>query len=149
MVRSILAAIAGYAVIAVVVVAGITLSWAILGGEGAFRGEGPEPSTAWMALSVVFGFLAAVVGGRVALKIGRSPLAVKILVGLVIVLGIVSALTAESSYASKRKIDKPVAKMSFVDAGQHAKQPTWYNWTIPLVGAAGVLLGGRRRAERL
>jgi len=142
MVRSVLAAIAGYAPIVVVVVAGITLSWAILGGEGAFRGEGPEPSTAWLVLNVVFGFLAAVVGGRVALRIGRSSRAVNILVGLVMALGVILALTAESRYARKRKISRPVAKMSFIDAGQHAKQPNWYNWTIPIVGVAGVLVGG-------
>jgi hypothetical protein len=143
MIRSVLAAIAGYVAMVVVVVAGITLSWAILGGEGAFRGEGPEPSTAWMVLSVVFGFVAAVAGGWVALKIGRSSMAVKVLVGLVLVLGLYSALTAESEYAGRKKIRRRVARMSFIDAGQHAKQPTWYLWTIPIVGVAGVLVGGR------
>jgi hypothetical protein len=148
MIRSILAAIAGYAAMVVGVIAGITISWAILGGEGAFRGEGPEPSTAWMILSVVFGLLAAVAGGWVALRIGRSTRAVKILVGLVIVLGLYSALTGESEYAGRKKIDKPVARMDFVEAGAHAKQPTWYLWTIPIVGVAGVLLGGRSRTEQ-
>jgi hypothetical protein len=31
--------------------------------------------------------------------------------------------------------------------GQYAVQPGWYNWIIPLVGVAGVLLGGRERAD--
>ncbi len=72
----------------------------------------------------------------------------KILVGLVLVLGLYSALTGESEYAGRKKIDTPVARMDFVEAGTHAEQPTWYLWTIPIVGVAGVLLGGRRRTEQ-
>jgi len=93
------------------------------------------------------GFVAAVVAGWAALKIGRSPLAVKILAGLILVVGVYYGLTTEASYADRQPVDKPVDEMSFMEAGQHAKQPAWYKWTIPLVGLAGVLLGGRRRSE--
>ena len=43
------------------------------------------------------------------------------------------------------QIDKPVADLSFVEAGTVAKNPTWYVWMIPFIGAAGALLGGRGR----
>ena len=80
-----------------------------------------------------------------ALKIGRSSTAVKILVGIVIVLGLYFALTAESAQADREPVDKPVAEMSFREAGQHARQPAWYNWVVPLIGVAGVMLGGRQK----
>ena len=76
-----------------------------------------------------------------------SRFIVEILVGLVIVLGAYSAVAADSSYANREPVDKPVAEMSFMEAGQHAKQPGWYNWLIPLVGIAGVMLGGRDSRE--
>ena len=132
---------------AVVVLAGIGLAWAILGGRGAFAGEGPTPSTTWLALNIVTGFVAALVAGAVARKLGRSQTSVKILIGLVIALGILSAVAAESQHAKREPVIKPVAQMSFGEAGQYAKQPVWYNWVIPLVGVAGVWLGGRSRSE--
>lgn len=145
MLRSILAAVAGYAVIVLVVFAGIGVAWLALGGAGAFQGEGPAPSTPWMALNLLSGFIAAVVGGLVARRIGGSPTAVRILLAMVLVLGVVSALMGGTATEAGPAIDKPVAQMSFMEAGRHAVQPAWYNWIIPLVGAAGVLVGGRER----
>lgn len=144
--RSILGAVVGYIAMVAVVMVGIGIAWGLLGGSGAFSGEGPYPSTAWLAFNLVFGFVGSVAGGWVALKTGKGGLAVRILVGLMLVLGLYMALTAESSYANREPVDKPVAEMTFMEAGQHAKQPTWYNWVIPLIGVAGVLIGGRERS---
>ena len=148
MVGRILGAAAGYATLVVVVMAAVGLSWLALGGGGAFAGEGPEPSSLWLTLNLVGGFIAASVGGWVSRRVGRSANAVTILIGLVLLLGVVSALTADSQFEKRPRIDKPVAEMSFIEAGGHAKQPAWYNWVIPLVGAVGVWLGGRRQEEQ-
>ncbi|MDX1501565.1 MAG: hypothetical protein R3325_04315 [Thermoanaerobaculia bacterium] len=145
MLRKILAAILGYVVIVVIALAGIGVAWMILGGEGAFRGEGPEPSTPWIALNVIVGFLAALVAGWTARRVGRSSLSVNLLIGIVLVLGLLLAAVAQWGPDDRPPVGKPVAEMSFTEAGEHARQPDWYNWVIPLVGAAGVCLGGRRR----
>ena len=146
MLRSILAAVVGYAAIVIVVFTGIGVAWLALGGAGAFNGEGPAPSTPWMALNLLSGLIAAVVGGLVARRIGGSQLAVRILVGIVLVLGVVSAVMAGSAQKGREPVEKPVAEMTFQEAGRHAVQPAWYNWIIPLVGAAGALVGGRERS---
>ncbi len=143
MLRNVLGAVAGYVAMVVVVMAGIGLVWTLVGGTGAFAGEGPYPSTVWIVGNLVFGFVAAVVGGWVARKIGQSMTAVKILVALLLVLGAYFAITAESNYAEREPVNKPVAEMSFTEAGRHAKSPTWYLFLIPLVGVAGALIGGR------
>ncbi len=143
--RSILGVVVGYVATVVVVLVGISLTWVVLGGEGSFAGEGPFPSTAWIASALVFGLIAAFVGGLVARKLGRSGMAVKILVGIILVLGGITALMAEAAYAKRDPVDKPVAEMSLLEAGEHAKNPTWYNWVIPLIGASGALVGGRER----
>ena len=146
--RAILGAVVAYVVVVIVVIGSLALAWAVLGGSGSFTGEGPYPSTAWNAAALVSGFIAAVIAGWVALKVGRSALAVKILVGLMLVLGIFGALTAESAYEKRaqKAVDKPVADLTFMEAGAVAKNPAWYNWVIPFVGAAGALLGGRERS---
>lgn len=148
MVRSILGAVAGYLVMVVAVMAGIGLVWLAVGASGAFDGEGPHPSTIWIAGNIVFGFLAALAGGCVARKVGRSITAVKILVALLLVLGAFLAITAESSYAKREPVDKPVADMTFMEAGRHARSPTWYLFSMPLIGAAGALIGGRGGAAK-
>jgi undecaprenyl pyrophosphate phosphatase UppP len=144
--RNILGAVLGYVTMVVVVMIGIWIAWAVLGGQGAFDGEGPHPSAAWLTVNIVSGFVAAVVGGLVAVKIGRSITAVKILVGLMLLLGAVFAINADSSYEKREPVEKPVAEMNFGEAGRHAKNPSWYNFTIPLVGVAGALVGGRKRS---
>jgi len=147
MLRAISGAIVGYVALVIVVIAGLALAWAVLGGTGSFSGDGPYPSTAWNASALISGFVAAFLGGWVALKIGRSVLAVKILVALMLVLGLYGALTAESAYQKRvaKAVAKPVAELSFIEAGTVAKNPAWYNWVIPFVGAAGAMLGGRQR----
>lgn len=142
--RRVLGVIAGYVAMVVVVFAVVGVAWLVLGASGAFQGEGPYPSVPWLLFSVVGGFLGAVLGGRVAQKVGSGMKAVSLLVSVVVALGVFLALNAEESYAKRERIDKPVAEMSFMEAGQHAKQPAWYNWLIPFVGAAGVWLGGSR-----
>ena len=143
--RNILAAIAGYAVMAVLVIAGTGVAWLALGSAGAFDGEGPEPSTPWLALNLMSGLIAAVFGGLVARRIGGSGKAVRILLGLVVALGLVFAVVATVAAPEPEPAGKPVVEMSWAEAGQYARQPAWYNWLIPFVGAAGVLLGGRER----
>lgn len=146
MVRNILGAVAGYVAMVVVVMLGIGLVWMVVEGKGAFDGEGPHPSTIWVVCNIVFGFVAALAGGFVARKIGHSITPVKILVALLLVFGAYFAITAESSYAKREPVNKPVAEMTFMEAGQHARNPTWYLFVIPLVGVAGALIGGRARA---
>lgn len=146
MLRSILGAVGGYVVIVIVVLAGIGLAWMALGGEGAFAGDGPAPSTTWMLINLGTGFVAALAGGCAARAIGTSATAVYILIGLILVLGLVSAVVGAGAEGSA--IDKPVAELTFAEAGQYAVQPGWYNWVVPIVGAAGAWLGGQRRGDR-
>jgi len=143
-VRTVLAVVAGYFLMVVIVIGSLGLAWMVLGADGAFAGEGPYPSAGWLAFSVIGGFIAAILGGFLARHLGGSAAAVKGLVGLVLVLGLISALTGGGSKGKNPVADQAVAEMSWGEAGQHAQQPTWYNWLIPLVGAAGVVLGGRR-----
>ncbi len=146
MLRSVVGAILGYLAMVVVVIGSLYLTWSVLGAERSFAGDGPYPSTLWMISNFAFGFLAAYVGGKVARRVGRETRAVYILVALMLSLGLYGALTAETAYERRKAaaaIDKSVADLTFMEAGQVAKNPAWYNWIIPLVGVAGAVVGGR------
>ena len=127
----------------IVALAGIGVAWMTLGAAGAFAGEGPAPSTAWMAFNLVTGFIGALAGGWVARRIGTSAAAVSLLIGLVVVLGLVSAFG--SAGVDPVPLDKPVAELTFTEAGRYAVQPPWYNWVIVMVGVVGAWIGGRVR----
>jgi len=145
--RSIVGTLAGYVVMIVIVLASIFGTWQALGPAGSFNGEGPYPSTAWVLSNVIFGFLGAYAGGWVARRLGKSDLAIKMLAGLILALGLYQLVTEESAY-EKRSADapdKPVAELTFMEAGMVARSPLWYLWSIPVIGVAGVWLGGRRR----
>jgi hypothetical protein len=148
-VRNILAAIGGYVVMILVVFVGIGSAWMILGASGAFAGESPTPSSAWMVGNLVSGFMAAVAGGWAARRVGTSSASVRILIGLVLVLGVVSLLLSQG--ASVQALDKPVADLTFMEAGSYAVQPAWYNWVIRswAPSACGSAVGRRRPPDAI
>lgn len=64
---------------------------------------------------------------------------------VIVVLGVVSAFGAAG--VERVPLDKPVAELTFMEAGQYAVQPAWYNWVIVMISAVGAWLGGRSRSQ--
>jgi len=147
MVREASGVIVGYLAMVAVVMLTFPVAQVLVGPERAFRPESYEVSGLWLAVSFVLGAAAAVVGGWVCARIGRSTRAVKVLAGGVLVLGLLMAVPAllqgNAAPAEPRTPD-----VTYFEALQKAKQPPWVALLNPFVGAAGVLLGARlRRAD--
>ena len=145
--------VVGYVAMVVVVFIGIAVMWSILGGEGAFRTEGTEASTLWSVMNLASGLIAAIVGGLVATAVAKQETHVPALglAGLVLVLGVAVAIVQLGSAPSAIPEGKVAADLTFFEAGEVATSPAWYNFTIPWIGAIGVLLGEgvfRRLAAR-
>ena len=146
-----LAVVAGYASMFVASMIGIGIAWTALGSEWAFHEGTAVASAPWSALMCAFGLAAAAGGGFVAkLAAGeRSRGAALALALLVLVLGHGIAFAQLGSEPSPLPEGKTVADLTFLEAGEVASAPVWYNFTIPWIGAVGVLLGaGCRRCER-
>jgi len=128
-IRSIVAVVAGFAAMAVLVMAG-SMAWMMLrvpGGMKAMRetmrsGDAaamPAPPPAYLAFNLTLSLFAAMLGGWVTAGMApNAPVGHRITLGAVIV---VMAL------ASARKPGSP-------------GQPAWYKVVIPIVGLAGVAL---------
>ncbi len=143
--RDLLAAIAGYATMAVAVFAGTGIAWAALGPEGAFREGTTEAATGWSLAMCAFGLLASIAGGAIAAlagsrSSGRRP--VVILAGLVLALGLAAAVLQLRGAPSPPPGAERTAELTFFEAGAVARSPVWYNFAIPLIGAIGAILGG-------
>ena len=143
MLRNILAAIVGYIAMAAALFALFSLLWLTLGPSRAFQPGSWEVSGGWALGSIVLGLVAAYIGGRVCARVARDARAATILIAIVIVLGVVAALMPMEMAAGPRPDD-----VSMMEATAGARQPAWFNWLNPLVGAVGVWFGTRKLRAR-
>jgi hypothetical protein len=144
MLRVIAGVIVGYAVSVVLALVGIIVAWAIFGFEGAFAENSTVASTPWSITVCAFGFVAGVAAGATAATIGRHPeqLAVKVLAGLILLLGLGIAVMSMGNEPQPVPAEWADGGVGFLEAGAAASNPPWYDFVIPIVGAVGVLVGG-------
>jgi hypothetical protein len=145
MVRSIVAVIVAYIAMFVLTFLWYTCAYLLMGADNAFKPGTYQASNRWTAMAFASYLVIAIIGGLICAVIakgGRAPLA---LAAVVFVLGLLLAIPA-------LMIQKPdmvrTGNVSNMEAMQRAKQPPWVPLTFPIVGAIGVLIGGRlkRRA---
>jgi len=144
MVRTVLAVVAGYATLAVLVM--LAFSVAIVAPDFAFQPGSAEVTHGWMAYVIAASFAAAVAAGAVATRVGRGPRPARILAGLVLVFGLFEAARNAQKTAPQASAAE-IAAMSVMDKAQAGVQPRWYSLVLPFLGATGVLTGavaGRR-----
>jgi hypothetical protein len=151
MLRIVLGVLAGYAVIALFIMAAFTLLWLGLGQERAFHPGTADVTWNWLAASLPLNLLAAMAGGWVAARVAaHRPLsAVLGLIGVLVILGGWAAF----SQATGVQGDAPPAGptpggLGPMEAAMLAEQPLWVAWILPVVGAIGVWLGGWLRMRR-
>lgn len=142
MLRKVGGVVLGYIVMAATVFLSFTAAWFVLGPDGAFRPGSYDVTSAWIAVSLVVGIVAALLGGLVARRVSRSAGAVRVLAALVFVLGLAIALPLLFGDPMTAPVRDGVPTMS--EAMQQARTPTWVAFANAVTGAIGVLLGGGR-----
>lgn len=90
MLRAILGVIVGYIVMGVLVFVAFTGLLLGLGTNGVFEPDSYVPSILFLALAVVIGIVAAIIGGLICGVIGHSSTAVKVFAGIVLVVGLIA-----------------------------------------------------------
>ena len=140
-----LATVAGYVAMVIVVVAGTAITWFALGPVGAFQEGSTVASTPWSVISCVFGLFAAMLGGIVAVAVGppATRTSERVLACVVLVAGLSLAVYQMGQPPGSLPEGVSTAELTYFEAGNVASSPRWYNYSIPLIGAAGVLLGAR------
>jgi hypothetical protein len=142
--RSIIAVVVAYVVMAVLAIAlffGLTLA---LGKDRMYQPGTFRSTTIVSVAAIVISVVIAVAAGIVCSLIGRSRTPVMVLAALVLLLGIGQA------FVNMNKADpgpRP-ADMPLVEAVSHGKEPTWFAFLNPFIGGAGVLLGARLVGKR-
>lgn len=147
MIRTLIAVIVGYVVMALFVFASFSLAMLVLGPGMAFKPTTHDPSTLWLLTSFLLSFIGAVAGGWVCTAISetwRAPLALAAVIlglGLLLMVYVMMAPGVPRSPESERS----VRDSSPMESG---KQPLWVSVLNPVVAAGGIVLGARLKAGR-
>jgi hypothetical protein len=148
MLRIVLGVLAGYAVIAVFIMAAFTLLWLGLGQDRAFHAGTTDVTWNWLAFSLPLNLVAAVAGGWVAARVAshRPESAVLGLIGVLVILGGWAALSqATGVQGDTPPAGPPPEGLGPMEAAILAAQPLWVAWVLPVIGAVGVWFGGSLR----
>lgn len=142
MVKSVLAVIVGYVVMALFAFAVCTCAYLGLGVERVFQPGSYEVSTIWIVLLVAVALIGGIIGGLVCAAISKSKGACTALVILVLVVGMIGAVvTAMKEHPS----DGRSGDVSNLEAMTRAQTPAWLCYVNPVLGAVGVMLGARMK----
>jgi hypothetical protein len=129
----------GYVAMFVFIAFGIIGLFLAFGTDRTFQAGSYEVTSLWLVGSLILSFIAAGVGGKVCGIITGRPAAVKTLAAAVLVLGVLSAVSADASRLTVRTGD-----VSTREAIVNAKEPIWFELLLPIVAVVGVLAGGRK-----
>lgn len=114
MLRTIGAVIAGYVIIAILVILSTILTVGLM-----LPNIASTPTTSYLIVNLILGLLAAVIGGYCAALIARAK-----------------KLTPAISLAAI------VFIFGLLSLGQSSNQPVWYPYALLVIGPLGVVIGG-------
>lgn len=139
--KKILGAVVAYVALFVIVFTAFTVAYLAMGADGAFKPGVYEPSALWIAVSIVLSAVAAIIGGLVAVLVGKDRGAANILIGIILIMGVVgiiSQFTGEDQRPTVRTGD-----VGNLEAMENARQPMWVAIITPLIGVGGAMIGAR------
>jgi len=145
MFRAIASVVVGYIVMAAIVMISLTGLYLTLGTDRSFEPGAWTPSKLWIAIMIVVGIVAALVGGLTCKAIAKSSKPPRVLAGIVLALGILMAVLAMGKSAPAEARGPNVSNM---EAMSKAVTPTWVNVANALIGFAGVMVGAGLGKER-
>jgi hypothetical protein len=137
--RAILSVVVGYVVMFTAIFLTFSGLYMLLGQDLSFQPGNNEPSMLWTVVSFALGIGAAVLGGYVCAWIARTATPPKVLAGVVLGIGLLSAIPVLMAAATPA--ETRTGEVGNLDAMMKAKQPGWVPLANPFVGLAGVLLG--------
>jgi hypothetical protein len=142
MLKSIIAVVVGYIVMAIFSFAAFSAAYLGLGVERVFEAESYDISTIWMVVMVVLAFIGGIVGGFICAAISKSKGACMVFAGIVLALGLIAGIMTKMKDAPDTARTGDVPNLQ---AMQMAQTPTWICVLNPILGAVGVLLGARKK----
>ena len=143
MLRTIGGVVVGYIAILALIFLTFSISFLLLGTDRAFAPGSYEVTLAWIVVSCILSFVAAIVGGKVCVSIARGSGAVMGLASVVLILGVASAVLTLSA-SKNTPVERP-GDVSVTEAMTNVRQPVWVALLMPWIELGGVMVGGKRK----
>lgn len=144
MARSVIAVIVGYILMFILQVAAFMTIYTLMGPDWSFEPASYQASTRWTVMQFVMILVTTIIAGLICAVIakgGKAPLA---LAAVVLVLGFLLAVSA----TALRPADTHEVRTGSVpnmEAMSKARHPLWVVFLGPVIGAVGVVIGGKLR----
>ncbi len=139
--KNLIAVVLGYLVMAVLVMVFLTVLYQLLGADRAFVEGSYAVSGTWSVLSLVLSLFAALIGGLVCARLSQSRSAVIALAAFAFAMGVIFSIP--SFLGGDPAVAARVGDIGNMQAFQNAVTPGWVAVLTAVVGAVGVLVGGR------
>lgn len=144
MAKNILAAVAGLLALFVATFVLNTIAFLIVGIENSYVGETYNVSMLWIFVGLITGFLAAMTAGYVCKAIAKNDKSVRILLGIVVVLGLIMA--TGQIFMEPVETLRP-ENVSNMEAAMNSIQPLWAGFLMLGLWIVGVLYGAKMRKD--
>ena len=144
MLRSVLGVIVAYILTFILQVAAFMTIYKLVGADWSFKPASYQASTRWTAMQFVVILATCIIGGLICAVIAKGGKAPLVLAAVVLVLGF--ALAALGT--ALRPADTGEVRTGSVpnmEAMSKARHPMWVVFLGPVVGAVGVVIGGKLR----
>ena len=144
MLRSVLAVIIGYIVMFILQVAAFMTIYTLVGTDWSFKPASYQASTRWTAMQFAVILITTIIAGLICAVIakgGKAPLALAVVV-LVLGLGLALLSTVMRPADTHEVRTGNVPNMVAMSKARH---PTWVVFLGPVIGAVGVVIGGKLR----
>jgi hypothetical protein len=146
MLRSALGVIIGYIVMFALQVIAFMTIYTMMGADWSFKPASYEASTSWTAMQFGVILFTTIIAGLLCAAIAKSGKAPLALAALVLVLGL--ALAAASTAFRPADTHEPRAgNVPNMEAMSKARHPAWVIFLGPVIGAVGVLIGGKLKRQ--
>jgi magnesium-transporting ATPase (P-type) len=144
MVRSVLAVIVAYILMFILQVAVFMTIYTLMGADWSFKPASYQASTRWTLMQFAVVLVTCIIAGLICAVIAKGGKAPLVLAAVVLVLGLGLALLS----TAMRPADTNEVRTGNVPnmvAMSKARHPGWVVFLGPVIGAVGVLIGGKLR----
>jgi hypothetical protein len=142
MVRSVLGVILGYLLMFALQFAAFMTIYTVMGADWSFKPRSYHASTRWTLMQFTLVLVTAAIAGLICALIakgGRAPLVLAI---VIVVIGFtLGALHIATQPADTGEVRGP--NVPNLEAMTKARHPTWVIFLDPVIGAVGVIAGGK------
>jgi len=146
MLRSALGVIVGYIVMFILQVASFMAIYSLMGPNWSFRPSSYDASTRWTVMQFGVILVTTIIAGLICAAIARGGKAPLVLAAVVLVLGLALAF-ASTALRPADTHEIRTGNVPNMEAMSKARHPAWVIFLGPVIGAIGVVIGGKLKRQ--